>query len=282
MGMNSLLAFSPHLDDAVISAGARLGALATAGVRVTVVTLFAGVPSAPFSATAREMHQLWGLSDDHAMAGRRDEDRRAMACLGLRHTHEDFLDAIYRQRRDGSWLVGTGQPPWFDDGTREEELAADLTATIRAEIEASGPPLVLTCAAIGNHVDHVLTRDAVVRAVSGTDISLELWEDLPYGLSARRIPRLPDPVSIGSRIIKAAPQAAWAKKYQAIDCYASQHAMLWPGRDYRRDLLRHETALTARSQESRAEAFWPAGQAAASQAGNARSRLQSFDGRTAP
>ncbi|HWF79809.1 MAG TPA: PIG-L family deacetylase [Streptosporangiaceae bacterium] len=257
--MDRLLAFSPHLDDAVISAGARLGTLAAADVAVTVVTLFAGVPSAPFSAAAREMHRRWGLSDDRAMAVRRDEDIRATSCLGLRHVHEDFLDAIYRQRGDGSWLLGAGQPPWADRAVPEADLAASLTAAIRARIEANAPPLVLTCAAIGNHVDHVLTRDAVVRAVSGTDIGLELWEDLPYGLSARGIPHLPDSVAIGPRMVKAAPEAVWVRKYQAIDCYASQHSLLWRGRDFRRDLRRHETALAARRQEGRAEAFWRAG-----------------------
>jgi LmbE family N-acetylglucosaminyl deacetylase len=261
--MNRVLAFSPHLDDAVISAGARLGTLAAAGVHVTVVTIFAGVLAAPFSAAARELHRQWGLSDDEATVARRDEDLRATACLGLQHAHEDFLDAVYRRRPDGSWLVGAGEPPWFDQGAPDEDLAACLTDAVRAAIEAIAPPLVLTCAAIGNHVDHVLTRDAVIRAISGTDISLELWEDLPYGLSARRMPHLPDSVAIGARRTEAAADAIWARKYQAIDCYASQHSMLWPGRDFRRQMLRHETALTAGGPKGRAEAFWPAGQASA-------------------
>lgn len=39
----------------------------------------------------------------------------------------------------------------------------------------------------------------------------------------------------------------------------SQHSLLWRGSDFRRDLLRHETALAARGKQGRAEAFWQAG-----------------------
>jgi LmbE family N-acetylglucosaminyl deacetylase len=254
--MNRMLAFSPHLDDAVISAGARLGALSEAGTHVTVVTLFAGVPAAPFSTAARELHQKWALSDNEAILARRIEDARAMACLGLHYAHEDFLDAVYRRRPDGSWLVDAGKPPWFDRAAADEDRPAGLTAAIQAAIDVIAPSLVLTCAAVGNHVDHVLTRDAVIEVVSGTGIGLELWEDLPYGLSARRVPPLPDSVSIGSRGIEGAADAIWARKYQAIDCYASQLRMLWPDRQFRSQLLRHEKALAAAGPMSRAEAFW--------------------------
>jgi LmbE family N-acetylglucosaminyl deacetylase len=256
--MGRVIAFSPHLDDAVFSAGARLGGLASAGADVAVVTLFAGLPEAPFSPAARELHARCGLSDAEAMATRRDEDVRAMACLGLRPGHEDILDAAYRRRPDGSWLIGAGQPPWGDQALVDDELEVRLTETVQAAIDAVVPDLVLTCAAIGGHVDHVLARDAVIRAVGGAGIGigLELWEDLPYGLSARRMPPLPGPVSAGSRRPEGATDTDWARKYQAMECYASQLAMLWPDGQFRDQLRRHERALAAGGPTGRAEAFW--------------------------
>lgn len=259
--MDRVLAFSPHLDDAGFSAGARLGALASAGADVSVVTLFAGVPEAPFSPAARELHARCGLPDAEAMATRRVEDVRAMACLGVRAGHEDFLDAVYRRRPDGSWLIGAGQPPWGDQvagdqALVDEELAGRLTTTVQSAVDAVGPDLVLTCAAIGGHVDHVLARDAVIRAVGGAGVSLELWEDLPYGLSARRIPPLPGPVSASARRTEGATEESWTAKYRAVECYPSQLAMLWPDGQFRDQLRRHERALAAGGPIGRAEAFW--------------------------
>jgi LmbE family N-acetylglucosaminyl deacetylase len=256
--MNCLLAVSPHLDDAVLSAGARLGTLAAAGVQVTVLTLFAGLPSAPFSPTASELHRRWGLADELAVSARREDDHQAMACLGLHYVHENFPDAIYRRLPDGSWLV-TEDNLICPGEEREPELVTSLAATIRAAIAATTPQLVMTCAGIGNHTDHLLTRDAVFAAVSGTGISLELWEDLPYGLTSRRIPAPPDAVALGARLTENATEVIWALKYQAIDCYASQQSMLWGDRDFRLVLRRHETALAGRGLKGRAEAFWRIG-----------------------
>jgi GlcNAc-PI de-N-acetylase len=44
-GRRPILAVSPHLDDAVMAAGATLGAMADAGHAVTVCTVFAGSQS---------------------------------------------------------------------------------------------------------------------------------------------------------------------------------------------------------------------------------------------
>ncbi|MGH3277767.1 MAG: PIG-L family deacetylase [Trebonia sp.] len=50
------MAVSPHLDDAVISAGAALAALAAEAWPVTVLTVFAGDPGHSLSPAARRHH----------------------------------------------------------------------------------------------------------------------------------------------------------------------------------------------------------------------------------
>ncbi|MGH3869204.1 MAG: PIG-L deacetylase family protein [Pseudonocardiaceae bacterium] len=100
-----VLAISPHLDDAALSAGATLTDFVARGADVNVFTLFAGAPPEPLSEVARAFHVKCGLSQD-ASAGalRIDEDRAAMDQLGVRAHHCGFLDAIYRRAPDGHWL----------------------------------------------------------------------------------------------------------------------------------------------------------------------------------
>lgn len=145
--MRRVLAISPHLDDAVLSAGGRLFELASEGVEVTVFTVFAGRPMPPFSPVAAYLHGLWGLGDA-PVVHRQAEDRRAVSLLGAAERHGSFLDAVYRRTTDGeAWLIGMdGVPP---EGEHEPELAARLADAITDLVGELRPDTVLTCAAIG-------------------------------------------------------------------------------------------------------------------------------------
>ncbi|MDA8391968.1 MAG: PIG-L family deacetylase [Actinomycetota bacterium] len=95
-----VLAVSPHLDDAVLSAGATLAALVAAGRPVTVLTVFAGDPGPALSPVAERHHARCGLGVD-AVERRRAEDRAALTRLGADPRHGALADAVYRRRADG-------------------------------------------------------------------------------------------------------------------------------------------------------------------------------------
>jgi LmbE family N-acetylglucosaminyl deacetylase/DNA-binding CsgD family transcriptional regulator len=258
------LAIAPHLDDAVLSAGGYLAQLASAGGDVLVLTVFAGQPKPPYSPLAEVMHGIWRLRDD-PVGARRAEDRLALGCLGARALHARHLDAVYRTARDGSWLVGEHERPTKADVGPEPELVDAVTAEVAALVDEYRPQLILTCAAVGGHVDHRRTRQAVVRAV-GDDHRLWLWTDLPY--ADNDMAELLKSVEAFPEAIGA---AAWEAKLRAVGCYRSQHSMLWPqdpdfrvamerqagqlsealGRDGR-----HEVFLRSRGEESLADFAW--------------------------
>jgi LmbE family N-acetylglucosaminyl deacetylase len=253
---NRVLAFSPHLDDAALSAGAFLSSCAAAGDQVTVVTLFAGIQSPPFSDTADYIHGLWGMTENWIEA-RRTEDRRAMVNLGVGYRHEDFLDAIYRRESDGSWLLNDKRRPWDCPEEGELALRETLAGAVGEIIASFAPSLVLTCSAIGNHVDHRRTRDAVLTAVGGSGSEVRLWEDLPYAgwLPAPGQPPLPDGLRIDEQLAAPGDEDAWAAKARAVDCYVSQHSMLSVGHDFRLILDARGRLHGARQGHDRAEAF---------------------------
>lgn len=231
--LRRVLAISPHLDDAALSAGATLADLAARGVDVEVHTLFAGSPHEPLSETARAFHVKCGLPlDASAVAARRDEDRAAMTALGASARHGEFPDAIYRRGAQGSWLCGH-EGAMFDDLPLDQgSPLSEVTREVRDILSVITPDLVLTCAAIGDHIDHRLTNAAVLDAVTGTKTPILLWEDLPYAIGhpPSAMPPQTRPLTV----------EAWERKWRAITCYPTQVRMLWPtGIDWAAQLLAH-------------------------------------------
>lgn len=244
---SDVLAVSPHLDDAVLSVGGRIAELTRAGRRVTVFTVFAGLAAGPYSPVASRFHKEWGLMSD-PVSHRRAEDLRALNWLGAEAVHGDFLDAIYRTDPVGRWIVGDSSLPTEHAASDEAELTSRLSEAVRALIVSLEPGRLLTCAAVGDHVDHIHTCDAVRAAAAATGVGLQLWTDLPYA----KVPARSLPESVQARIGAHFPRPyplsdhAWQAKLHAVGEYASQHAMLWPGvADI--DHVMHEQAATLRS-----------------------------------
>lgn len=213
---------SPHLDDAVLSAGGWIYEKTRAGDEVEIWTLVCGFPQdAELSPFAQLLHFQWGISaaEDVARA-RRAEDVNAAQILGARTKHFDFLDCIYRRGKDGAWLYSDVFVPPHED---EAELPAQIADAIRARIH---PEDRLVCQfAIGAHVDHVLAR----RAVEMLQRPLTYTADLPYLFNS------PDdltPQTAGLQEITQPISSAAVEAWQAaIEKYESQISSLFDSVD---------------------------------------------------
>ncbi|HEX8080322.1 MAG TPA: PIG-L family deacetylase [Jatrophihabitans sp.] len=145
-----VVVLSPHLDDAVLSCFAVLSRQGTA---TTVVTVFAGVPG-PGTVGRWDASQGVSRSDEY-LAERAADDLDVMAGLGVRAVHLPLLDEQYRTSR-----------------LTTRSLARRLEQHVEgADVHAP--------AGFGQHPDHVLVRDAALRAFTGM-ASLRLYADLPY------------------------------------------------------------------------------------------------------
>ncbi|GLS46728.1 LmbE family N-acetylglucosaminyl deacetylase [Methylobacterium brachythecii] len=169
--MPTALAVSPHLDDAVFSAGGTLAHLAGAGWGVTMATVFSASVRQPKGfALACQLDK--GLpADADYMALRRDEDRAAASHLGIDEpVHLPFREAPHR---------GYGSAPELFAGLRPDDRIelnlADAFETLFRELR---PDLILAPQAVGGHVDHV----QVVRAIRAARPSAAVlwWRDYPY------------------------------------------------------------------------------------------------------
>ena len=168
---------SPHLDDAVFSAGGLIYEQTLAGIPVEIWTFMCGDPRlTEYSQFAQRLHQIWGFSSaEETVRKRRMEDTLAASIVGAKAVHFDFLDCIYRRDKNGDWLY----PSEIFGAIHPAD--ADYPAQIAAAISARlNPDDVLVCQlGLGSHVDHVLVR----RAAELLGRRLRYDVDVPYVLA---------------------------------------------------------------------------------------------------
>ena len=164
---------SPHLDDAVLSAGGLIYEQTQSGTPVEIWTFMAGyAPPGDVSPLAELQHRQWAFSSaEETTRARRHEDRAAAAIVGASVVHFDFLDCIYRRGVNGEWLYDDiFVPPHPEDAG----LPAQIAETISAHLQ---PDDVLVCQlGVGSHVDHVLVRQGA--ELLGYPLRYDI--DVPY------------------------------------------------------------------------------------------------------
>ncbi len=211
MSTGTALAISPHLDDAVFSAGGTLAALATGGWTVRVVTCFtASVPDPGPFALSTQLDK--GLpADVDYLALRRAEDVAACRLLGAEPVHLPLPEAPHRGYASAAELF-TGARP-------DDAIAPVLGAALRPHLR--GADLVLAPQALGDHVDHRIVAEVVAALAADRGTSTLWWRDVPYVLRRPDAvpwsavpPGLPFPISLG-------PLSAAAKAL-AAGCYRTQ------------------------------------------------------------
>lgn len=214
-----IIYLSPHLDDAVLSAGGLIHDQAVGGGNVEIWTLMSGFPGADeLSDFATKMHTEWGTTTGvQTVRARRAEDRRAAAVLGARPRHFGFLDCIYRRDAEGQPLYQEAlyTPPHVYDADLPAQISGAISRSVRRD------DVIVCQLGIGEHVDHVLVRKAA--ELLGRPLLYDA--DLPYLLNH---PDELEPMtaSMASRVepISVAGRAAWL---EAIKEYRSQLSTLF-------------------------------------------------------
>ena len=210
MSRRRVLMVSPHLDDAVFSAGGIAATLAVAGVEVVIVTAFTRsvLPATGF-ALACQLDK--GLSADvDYMALRRAEDVQALQALGVaKPVWLDLPEAPHRGYETAAALFGKV--------LEHDTIAAELACLLRPLVDRAD--VVLAPQGLGGHVDH---RCVIQGLLHLAPRSIGWWEDTPY------IIRDPDgcsdvSVPTATRMsVFALSQHALDRKIAASCAYASQ------------------------------------------------------------
>ncbi|HMS00131.1 MAG TPA: PIG-L family deacetylase [Anaerolineales bacterium] len=198
---------SPHLDDAVFSAGGLIYDQTQAGTPVEIWTFMCGDPRlTEYSQFTQALHQVWGFSSaEETVRKRRAEDSLAASIVGAKAVHLDFLDCIYRRDTNGDWLypseifgaihpADADYPAHIWNGSTRKVIGGssffeskftgswgyfdlDPVTPVPARLN---PDDVLVCQlGLGSHVDHVLVR----RGAELLGRPLRYDVDVPYVLA---------------------------------------------------------------------------------------------------
>ena len=210
--------FSPHLDDAILSAGGLIYDQTQAGHSVEIWTFMCGFPDGTeLTDFAKHLHELWGTnSAEETIRVRRAEDQKAAAMIGAKAVHFDFLDCIYRRGKNGEFLY---PDTIIGSNPAEADLPAQVAQTMIAWLKPDD--FIITQLAVGGHVDHLVVRNAAELLHR----SIEWIADIPYLLND------PDdlaPKTAGMKDSTQPVSEAGLKVWQdAIEIYASQFSTLF-------------------------------------------------------
>jgi len=209
---------SPHLDDAVLSAGGLIYEQTRAGMEVEIWTFMCGFPpNGELSPFAQILHYKWGISATaEVITARRVEDVNAASIVGAKAIHFDYFDCIYRRGKNGNWLYSDVFVPPHED---EVDLPARIAESISTRLK---PDDRLVCQlALGSHLDHVLVR----RAVELLQRPILYDVDIPYLFN---FPDELTPKTAGMKgTVHTVSEAGLGYWQDAIAAYASQMEMLF-------------------------------------------------------
>ncbi len=221
---------SPHLDDAVFSAGSLIARLSHV-TSVTVITVFTEY-STPLTLSARQfLRQMKSGDPKELFRLRREEDIAACTLLNSRYEHLGFEDALFRKHKKG--IFGTVVPefnhiyPTYRFHVKrgliapaDLALAEALRMALFRSVDISKPYLVFAPLATGNHVDHCLVRDVCAKQFK----DIVYWNDIPY---SKRNPI--DKVFLTRHDLAMEEARPDAQKANSIEAYASQWKRVFEG-----------------------------------------------------
>ena len=180
----TLVALSPHLDDAVFSIGAFLHLEARRGTGVRVVTVFANDPAA--TGPAGSWDAMCGFASAGAAArARRTEDRRACAVIGAEPHWLAYGDESYGRPTDDDdvWRAIQGAVagcsllvvPGFPLRQADHAWLAELVLRRRTELPF----------ALGFYAEQPYARAALARGQKGLAPSRLEFDRVPTAASDR-------------------------------------------------------------------------------------------------
>lgn len=147
---------SPHLDDAILSAGGLIHYLKDKG-KVKIITVF--------------------TKGDEIFSKRKIEDINVCQYLGIGYLHLGFIDALWRDSYNSMEDIYINKII----STKEEQyLEKAIIDKLKKTIDNNKYTVIFAPLSMGNHIDHKIVNK--ICQDNFTDVIY--WEDYPYNLKS--------------------------------------------------------------------------------------------------
>ena len=253
--MKTILALSPHLDDAIFSAGGILATLKRQQHDIHVITCFtASVPNPEGFALDCQLSKGIPEAVDY-MELRRQEDYYACTSIGAYTTWLSLPEAPHRGYESAQML--------FDSPLSEDTIENEVYVQLKTQVEKYRPDLILYPKGIGNHVDHIKVISAVNRLRKQLPtISFLQWLDEPYLSRSNTVGLTKDTIEneVSFETLKNLAQTSaqttmsydvtkvWPHKIEACSAYVSQLPFQFGAKGISSTLEKQVEAITYRTE----------------------------------
>lgn len=181
---------SPHLDDAVFSAG-QLLSLLQLQKSAKVINVFTRAGDSPYTLSSKRFLKLCGYADAESLYKERiKEDKQVFRKLGISSINLGYSEALFRKKKKSNNYfsafipeIRSIYPTYYSHvvGGRVSKFDANLEEKIAARLKnvITKPKVILFCPlGVGRHVDHIIVR----RACEKLDQKIIYWWDFPYSV----------------------------------------------------------------------------------------------------
>ena len=217
---------SPHLDDAVLSCGVLLWELKYLKKDITILTAFTEGGLRPYSPQAKKFLKKCGyINALKLFEDRKKEDKDAVRFYKGRFIHLGFVDAAWRKDEKERNIYGSEKIQFSGKiAKRDRGFIAKIAQEISSLIPKGKHTIVFAPLGVGNHVDHIIIREAICRLITPTIF----WEDFPYNTNKNSVERFFSQNKI-LRLSFELDAEDFSTKESAIKIYKSQLKLLFAG-----------------------------------------------------
>jgi LmbE family N-acetylglucosaminyl deacetylase len=244
---------SPHLDDVPLSCSGAICRQQAQGRNVLVVTIFAGEPQPPFSPFAQSVHRSWHAPEERPYHIRKEEERKAMALLGVDYAWLVWLEILHRDpelsdAQDFFWEPGTSII-----SSRDADLFTTLCAWFSdAALAYPGAQFVVPLG-LGTHRDHLFVFQAAIKTLDSDRVLF--FEDFPYATWYAHDDLIEHVKPYHMSFIEVDISEFLEQRIAASEAYQSQIPTFFSMTSNFRELIRAYT-LEAGNQQRPIERYW--------------------------
>lgn len=176
---------SPHLDDAIFSAGGLIDKINKRRKKITILNTFTKASKPPYTISIKKFLKSCGyVSADDLFKARIKEDLVAARMVKAKVINLGFTDALWRQKGT-RWILPELNYvyPIFRLSIAKGHISKHdnivikkLEKKIKQSISQRKGTVIFAPLAIGNHTDHLIVRNIISKSFK----DVIYWEDYPY------------------------------------------------------------------------------------------------------